>query len=397
MSKLITDLMSQVQIDSTRRPIETALTLPSKAFTDNDFYQFEIEKIYKNNWIACIFDTQLTNPGDIFPFEMCEMPFLATRGQDLKIRVFHNVCPYDGSLIAIESSKGLEKITVPYHGWEYKLDGKLLKTPYWDGTREGNFNALEGKKVDLIEVNSNIFMNVIFINLSENPENFKEYITPVISSTHEYNLRNCKPGKNESGDVHISTSEVATNWKTLCENACLNVLHENFVHGIYNASPEVPRIKEDKTASYKSLIDGKFMALSYDRQDFLKTYPIIDAPHLGKNEDIQPNMETFGTLYPNFYFSASSQFIEVAIVLPHGPNKIEQNAIYQMNAELSDLAPVVNELANAFSGAFNEDARICENLQKAKKSPVYQQKFYAPFWDSMHYKLTNLIMDDLEK
>ncbi len=397
MSNSLSNFLSSEQISSIRQPIETALTLPSKTFTDEDFYQLEVEKIYKENWIATVFDTQITEPGDALPFEMCEMPFVAVRGSDNAVRVFHNLCPYDGSLAVIDPAKGLEKIATPYHGWEYNLEGKLIKTPYWDGTREGNLEVLAGRDVDLVEVNSNIFMNVIFINLSNNPEDFDDYIAPVIRSTKEYNLGTSVAGMNDDGNVHMTTGSVNTNWKTFCENACLNVLHENFVHELYDASPEVPRIKDDSVASFKNIIDEKFMALSYNRQDFLKTYPPIEAPHLGKEEGSEPDLETFGTLYPNFYFSASSQFIEVAIVLPYGPNKVEQSAIYHMNADLAAIAPVVEGVADGFGGAFAEDARICENLQKGKKSPVYQQKFYAPFWDGMHHKFSNLIMDDLEK
>ena len=49
-----------------------------------------------------------------------------------------------------------------------------------------------------------------------------------------------------------------------------------------------------------------------------------------------------------------------------------------------------------FSGAALEDRRICEAVQRARKSPVYDQKFYAPFWDSMHHRLNQIILDDLE-
>ncbi len=396
MTKTINDLLSKEEIASIRQPIEKALTLPSKAFTDQAFYDLEVENIYKKNWVATFFDTEIPNSGDIKPFFMCEIPLLAVRGNDNQVRVFHNLCPYDGSLAAIDPAQGVEKIATPYHGWEYNLEGKLIKTPYWDGTREGNLDVLAGKDVDLVAVNSNTFMNTVFINLSDTPESFDDYIAPVIRSASEYDLTKSVAGVNEFGDVHLVTGKVKTNWKTFCENACLNVLHENFVHALYDVSPEVPRIKEDTQASFENILDEKFMALAYNRQDFLKTYPPVEAPHLGKDPAVEPEVATFGTLYPNFYFSAASQFIEVGFVLPNGPEEVEQKAIYHMHEELAGLSPVVEGIADGFGGAFAEDARICENLQKGKKSPVYKQKFYAPFWDGMHHKFTNMVVDDLE-
>ncbi len=400
MNRSITDFLSPEQIASIRQPIESALTLPSRAFIDEEFYQLEVEKIYKRHWVAAFFAVEVAEAGDIKPFELCEIPLLAVRGQDNKVRVFHNICPYDGSMAAIDPAQNCQEIVTPYHGWIYDLEGKLTKTPYWDGTRESNLDVLAGKQVDLATVNSEIFLNTVFINLSDTPENFQDYIAPILRSTKEYDLNRGAVGLDENGNTLISNGRVKTNWKTYYENACLNVLHENFVHKLYNASPEVPRIKEDGNASFSSIIDDKFMALGYNRLDFQLTYPHMEVPHLGENPEVEPVNETFGTLYPNFYFSASSQFVELSLLLPKSPSEVEAKAIYYFQkdvAVMEEVAEVRKMIATGLSAAFEEDGRICEALQKAKKSPVYQQKFYAPFWDKMHHRLSNMIIDDLEK
>jgi hypothetical protein len=54
-------------------------------------------------------------------------------------------------------------------------------------------------------------------------------------------------------------------------------------------------------------------------------------------------------------------------------------------------------LARAFDGAAEEDARITEAIHAARKSPVHDQKFYAPFWDKLHYGLNTMILDDLDE
>jgi len=400
MDRSISDFLSTEQIASIRRPIEDALTLPALAFVDEGFYQLEVKKIYQKNWVATLFESDLPNTGDIKPVYICEIPLLVVRGQDKKIRVFHNICPYDGCLAVIDPLERRKNIVTPYHGWVYNLEGTLIKTPYWDGTREGNLKALAGKQVNLVAVHCESFLNTVFINLSDHPEPFSDYIAPLFRAMGEYDLENSGPGLDKDGKVYTSITTVTTNWKTLFENACLNVLHENFVHAIYNASPEVPRIKEDGVASFHNVIDAKFMALGYNRLDFQNTYPPIEAPHLGKDSAQEPERETFGTLYPNFYVSASSQFIEVSYVLPMGPNKSESNVSYHFQRDVAIASKAIDErmaVVKGFLEASAEDGRIIEAVQKARKSPAYQQKFYAPFWDEMHYYFSNLVLDDLEK
>ncbi|HIK70185.1 MAG TPA: hypothetical protein EYF99_09445 [Pseudomonadales bacterium] len=398
MQHTLSDHLSSEELKNIRNPIESALTLPASAFLDDAFYKLEVEQIYKKNWIAALFDFDVINPGDLLPFTVCEIPLLAVRSNDDELRIFHNICPYDGCLAVIDPISRSSEIVTPYHGWTYDLEGKLSKTPYWDGSREGNLDALAGKEVDLIPVVTATFMNTVFIHLSDPQIPFEDYIAPIRREMSEYDLKSSQAGSDEHGNPYVKAAPIHANWKTVFENACINVLHESFVHTLYDASPEVPRIKEDGVPSFRNITDQKFMALSYDRLDFQETYPPLDVPHLGKDPNHEPDKETFGTLYPNFYLSASSQFIEVGYVLPNGPGESLQRVIYhyQKDVAVSEEAKTDRQaVADGFYGAFLEDGRICEAIQKARHSPVYRQKFYAPFWDKMHHYFTNLIVDDL--
>jgi len=393
------DLLSSNEIESIRRPIQSALTFPATSFTDRNFYDLEVEKIYQKHWVAALFESEVADPGDIVPFEICEIPLLAVRGQDGTLRVFHNICPYDGCLAVIDPVKSAASIETPYHGWTYDLEGRLTATPYWDGSKEGNLDALKGRQVDLVPVACAVFMKTMFVNLSEKPQAFEEYVAPLMRAMDEYDLEGSRPGLDENGQVFVRSHAVNTNWKTYFENACINVLHENFVHTLYRASPEVPRIVGDGIASYVNIIDENFLALGYKRRDFLQTYPPVAIPHLGKDPDVEPENETFGTLYPNFYVSASSQFIEVGIVLPDGPERTTQKATYHFQKDVAASGEALEGrqmVADGFFGAAKEDGRICEAVQKGRKSPVYKQKFYSPFWDKMHHYFSNLILNDLD-
>jgi hypothetical protein len=53
------------------------------------------------------------------------------------------------------------------------------------------------------------------------------------------------------------------------------------------------------------------------------------------------------------------------------------------------------QVVDHYAGAQEEDGAICEAVQKARRSPVYRDHFYAPFWDQLHHRFNQLLVDDL--
>ena len=144
--------ISQEQLERVKAPFETARPLPAAVYRDQEFYEDEKEHIFSKHWVPVIFDFDIPEPGQVLPFEYCDMPLLAVRGTDNTLRIFHNVVPYDGCLAVLKPSKGLEKITTPFHGWVYDLEGKLIEAPFWDGTPEGSLDAVAQFETDLKEI-----------------------------------------------------------------------------------------------------------------------------------------------------------------------------------------------------------------------------------------------------
>lgn len=399
MAKELSDFLTTEHIESVRAPIETARTLPNFAYLCPDFHELEIEKIFLRNWAAACFTFDVADIGDVFPMHYCGMPIVAVRDSGATVRVFHNVSPYDGCPLVLRPQSGLKKLVSPYHGWEYGLDGQLLAAPYWDGTVKGNLSALANKHADMVEIPCATFMNMIFINLSEQPSDFESHIAPIKRQFSEYALDNLEPGLDASGQPIITEHERKCNWKTFYENSALNVLHENFVHDLYMMSPEVPRIKEDGVATFQNIIDDGLLALGFDAADFEATYPAFNIPHIGSGTNA-PSKECFGTHYPNFYLSVAPTHIEISAVLPDGPARVtERQAILYHPTVAVDpkFLKLRHMLAAIFDGASTEDGAICEAVQSARKSPVFDQKFYSPFWDQLHYRVNNMILDDLER
>lgn len=399
MTRALTDLLTPEELASMRLPIASAKTFPNRAYTSPEFFELERAKIYSKGWVAACFEFDVAGPGDAFPFDVCGVPLVAVRTPTGGVRVFHNVCPYDGCPVVLEPRRGLKQMVVKYHGWTYDLSGRLIAAPYWDGTRAGHLDAMGDHNTSLIEVLSGTFLGTVFVHLGLETKPFADYIAPIRRQFGEYALESLAVALGEQAEPLARDLRRRTNWKTFAENASLNVLHESFTHDLYSLSPEIPRIKNDGVPSFHNILDGDFLALGFLSADFPLTYPDFGLKHLGRGET-PPRKACFGTHYPNFYVSFGPEFVEVTHVLPVGPGEVRERQMFLMHPEAArdpDLIGKRRFLSGVFRAASDEDGRITEAVQAARLSPVPDQKFYAPFWDKLHYTLNQMILDDLER
>jgi len=74
----------------------------------------------------------LREPGSYVAREAAGIPILAVRGEDGQVRAFRNACRHRGAELA--GGMGCAKAFVcPYHGWTYRLDGRLHRVPHEQG------------------------------------------------------------------------------------------------------------------------------------------------------------------------------------------------------------------------------------------------------------------------
>ena len=83
--------------------------LPSKAYTDKDFWNKECNTVFVNNWVFAGFAHELKNIGDVIPITVAEMPILLIKKNDEKIAAFHNVCSHR-CLKLVDKPKNVKKI-----------------------------------------------------------------------------------------------------------------------------------------------------------------------------------------------------------------------------------------------------------------------------------------------
>ncbi|MFO0996721.1 MAG: aromatic ring-hydroxylating dioxygenase subunit alpha [Alphaproteobacteria bacterium] len=385
------------EIRTIHAPIGKALTLPARAYASEDFFALEVERIFKCHWMAISHEVTVARPGDVRPIELCGVPLVVVRGDDGRVRVFHNICPYDGCPVALEAKTGLEEIVGYYHGWRYDLRGRLVAAPYWGGSPTDGPAVLGRNEGDLAEVRSETRLGVVFVNLDGRAPPIDDHLAPLRTLLAEYDLDGLVQVEDDSVLARDGRF-VQANWKTYLENAAINILHESFTHESYRRSPEVPRVKDGKPTFFLD-VEGPLLAFGYDLADVARTYDSGGAtPHIGRSAP--PTKGYFITLYPNIVIPIRWNVMRLNIVLPQAPNRTRllHCGYFSPKAPVHpDFPDYQKRVASSYREVYREDQVAIEAVQKGRGSPVWQQHYYAPFWDELHYRLNRLVARDVAR
>ncbi|RTL66202.1 MAG: aromatic ring-hydroxylating dioxygenase subunit alpha [Hyphomicrobiales bacterium] len=102
--------------------------LPHWAYTSQDWYDREQERIFRAQWNYIGHASQIPKPGDYFTCDVGGVPLIVTRAQDGTIGAFFNSCRHRGSKLLWDQGN-CKLIRCPYHAWAYDLKGNLVATP----------------------------------------------------------------------------------------------------------------------------------------------------------------------------------------------------------------------------------------------------------------------------
>ena len=100
--------------------------IPAKRYTDQAFFDLEIEHLWKKSWLfACHMD-ELPEPGSFYLWERIGSPIFIVRGRDDKLRGFYNTCRHRGAPVVREQTGRRNLFVCTYHGWSYDDKGHLI-------------------------------------------------------------------------------------------------------------------------------------------------------------------------------------------------------------------------------------------------------------------------------
>jgi phenylpropionate dioxygenase-like ring-hydroxylating dioxygenase large terminal subunit len=113
----------------------TDLEAPSQravsVYTDPARFERE-RRLFTEGPVAVGHGSLLASPGDFFTHDVLR-PLLVVRQDDGSLQGLLNVCRHRGTRVEQEPRGHRARFTCPYHGWAYRLDGRLAGVPHRQG------------------------------------------------------------------------------------------------------------------------------------------------------------------------------------------------------------------------------------------------------------------------
>ena len=217
------------KLDTVCNSIEKAHGLPNECYLGGDYSKYERKYLFEDKWVVIGVASSLKNIGDATPFNLLGIPLIILRDKYNKIRVFHNVCSHRGYKLLQEPCRIKNALRCPYHSWAYDLNGKLISTPHLGGMDKNDAKGFDKRNSNLHEVRSYIWLDMIFVNISENQMPFEEYIEPLSKRWSKFWPVEDQSLINHAGDSGYFLLEANCNWKFAIENYCESY-HLPWVH-----------------------------------------------------------------------------------------------------------------------------------------------------------------------
>ena len=174
------DVLKKVMAGAGQR-LEDAETLPREAYTSQAFFDLEVEKIFRKDWLTAGHVSQIPNVGDYFTLDVLSELLVVVRGVD-RIRVMSRICLHRWAPVA-EGAGNTRVFSCPFHKWGYGLDGQLLGAPLME--KAAGFEPHECK---LPEIRSETVDGVIYITFNPDAYSIRERLSGFSQMMAKYQM-----------------------------------------------------------------------------------------------------------------------------------------------------------------------------------------------------------------
>ena len=147
--------------------------IPGGRYTDQQFFDLEIEHLWKKSWLCAIRADEIPARGDYKLFERIGASVVIVRGEDDRIRAFHNTCRHRGAPL-IECAGSQKRLVCRYHSWSYDLQGNLKGVP-----EEFDFGDFDKSTRGLLPVKCQEWDGWVFVNFDPDAGSLEDHMQSI--------------------------------------------------------------------------------------------------------------------------------------------------------------------------------------------------------------------------
>eukprot|EP00054_Salpingoeca_dolichothecata_P009530 m.53738 g.53738 ORF g.53738 m.53738 type:complete len:407 (+) comp18433_c0_seq5:128-1348(+) len=371
--------------------LETSSMPPNHWFTDAKFLEAEQQRVFKRNWLHVGHVQELEKPGSYISGKIGNSdPYVVVNDQG-NLRAFYNICRHRAAALVSDPMGHVEKgcFVCPYHGWTYKLDGRLAKAPKVKGMQ--NFKP---RDYGLFPLSVTTWGPLVLLKAqqTEGPT-LQETLLPLQTRLDAL--------KFSSGLSFVSRKiyELDCNWKVFIDNYCDGGYH-------------VPELHKDLTTqldigSYSTTLFDGYSVQSCAGGGNNNSIPSSSSNPIDDDVEVAGRLgkeAVYAFVYPNLMINRYGPWLDTNTVFPQGPNKckvifdyfVDREAAEQIAAETSTtLEKFVQDSLAASEQVQQEDVDICESVQVGLHSNGYVPGRYAPQVEHADWHFHRMLAQDL--
>ena len=390
-NKTLTEILNVKKLEAVNKPIEAANGLPNECYNNKDYLALEREKIFYDKWTVIGVGASIPSRGDIKPYNLLGIPLILVRDKEMRIRVFHNVCSHRGFKLIDKQCTLKNVIRCPYHFWSYDFKGNLIATPHIGGLNKHNLEKFDKAKSNLKEVKTEVWMDIIFVNINSNEIDFSEYIKPLEKRWSKFIAKEDQKLIVHSKDYGYFNLDVKCNWKFAIENYCesyhLPTIHPELnkvsnINDHYHILGLPNRFAGQGSKKYEQLIKGnkKF-----------NIFPNWEKNMLKKSEYV--------ALFPNVMIGLHVDHFYVFWLEPLKINRTKEHMhMYYVGYESAngqELKELRKENNRFWKDVMLEDVSAIEGMQEGRNSPVYNGGNFSPIMDQPTHQFHKWVAGNL--
>lgn len=349
--------------------LSEAWTLPASWYTEAEALALETTYVFEASWQMVGQAAWLETPGSYVATTLAEHPVLFVRDLQGELRGFYNVCKHRAGPIA-EGRGSCKLLQCRYHGWTYKLDGSIHKTPEFSFSPD--FTPADAS---LVPIQTEVWGPFLFARLAPKGPSLAEVLERIPAEVAHIPIDKMRYYRRID-------YEIRCNWKVYVDNY-LEGYHIPLVHpGLF---------KELDYQKYRV----ELMRYA-SRQDA----PIRDNPaslyRRGAADPNAPAEALYFWVFPNLMLNFYPDNLQINRILPLGHERtLTIFEWYFLDPERPGMDSDF-EASLAFSHKVQEeDIAICEAVQRGLKSPAYRQGRFSSLRENGVHHFHGLLCEAL--
>jgi phenylpropionate dioxygenase-like ring-hydroxylating dioxygenase large terminal subunit len=315
-------------------------TLPYAQFTSPRSLAREQEAIFERSWLYVTHAEALQRPGDYVTARVGRVPLVLTRDGDGTLHALRNVCCHRGAEAVPAGCGNVKALQCQYHGWTYKLDGRLLGAP-----RSGEEPGFDKSDFALARAQIDTYGPFVFVNLDLEAAPLRDALEGIPALVDDTGVELDKLRFGERREYVVEA-----NWKVVVENY-LECYHCPVAH-----------------PSFADVIDLN----TYTIETFGRTSTQIGQP---KDADAAVDEKVkygrYNYIWPTFMLNIypGPGNVSTNLIVPLGVDRTL--AVYDFFYEDGADQSAAAEITELIHQVMVEDVDLCEAVQRGMRSDTF--------------------------